>query len=176
MEKNLFLMLAIALGLGLMACNNQSTEPIVEPEAPEWKCDEPYCQYESDGTDLWPSLRTDTAIRNRLVGKWQQIAWSANNEEMRYEESENTVEYTLEGECIISPAYTRIRAYHINSNYLYWTSRDALVEGGQVRNGDVFWYSYQFSDDGNELSIRLLQGIVPYVMNYPVNFIYKRMN
>ncbi|MDR1182596.1 MAG: hypothetical protein LBL13_11520 [Bacteroidales bacterium] len=181
MKKNLFLMLAIALGLGLMACNNQSAEPIAEPEvpetpeAPEWKCDEPYCQYESTGTDLWPSLRTDTAIRNRLVGKWQQIAWSSyeEDEKMHYEESENTIEFTLDGEWIGAKPATFVKVYHIDSDYLY---RTAIIEGQPLINGDVFWYAYQFSGSGNELAIRHCWGIIPYVMNYPVNFIYKRMN
>jgi hypothetical protein len=174
-------MLAIALGLGLMACNNQSAEPIPEPEVPEtpevpeWKCDEPYCQYERDGTDLWPSLRTDTDIRDRLVGKWQQIAWSSyREEEMHYEESENTVEFTLDGEWInVTPAYTRTKAYHIDADYLYWAG---IFEGEPVINSNVFWYAYQFSDNGNELTIILLLGNVPSEPYLPVNFIYKRMD
>jgi hypothetical protein len=182
MKKNLFLMLAIALNLGLMACNNQSAEPIAEPEipetpeAPEWKCDEPYCLYDGDGTDLWPSLRTDTAIRNSLVGKWQQIAWSSSyggDEEMHYEESENTVEFTLDGEWIDAKPAAFIKVYHIDSDYLYWT---VIVEGEPVRNSNVFWYAYQFSDNGNELAIILLRGNVADIYPNPVNFIYKRMN
>jgi hypothetical protein len=180
MKKNLFLMLAIALGLGLMACNNQSTEPIVEPEVPEtpevpeWKCDEPYCQYESDGTDLWPSLRMDTAIQNRLVGKWQQIAWSSYlEEEMHYEESGNTVEFTLDGKWIDARPAAFIKVYDIDSDYLYWTG---IFEGEPVRNSNVFWYAYQFSDNGNELTIILLRGNVLLVMDSHDNFIYKRIN
>jgi hypothetical protein len=177
MKKNLFLMLAIALGLGLTACDNQSAEPIPEPEVPEtpevpeWKCDEPYCQYDLDGTDLWPSLLTDTAIRNRLVGKWQQIAWSSYLEEvMHYEESENTIEFIVNGDLLqTSPLVW----YHIDSDYLY---RTVIVEGEPVINGNVFWYAYQFSDNGNELTIILLSGNVPAVPYFPVNFIYKRMN
>jgi hypothetical protein len=182
MKKNLFLILAIALELGLIACS-QSTEPTPipepnpEPDVPERpECDKPYCQYDLDSTDLWPSLRTDTAIRNRLVGKWQQIAWSSGREEeMRYEESENSVEFTLDGEWIDAKPSTFFikKVYHIDSNYLYWT---AIIEGQPLINGNIFWYAYQFSDNGNELAIRHRWGFVPYVMNYPVNFIYKRMD
>jgi hypothetical protein len=183
MKKNWFLILAIALGWGLMACNQSAEPPIPEPEpepdVPEWPCDKPYCQYDMDSTDLWPSLRTDTAIRNRLVGKWQQIAWSSKgDEEMRYEESENTLEVTLDGKWIIqNVSYTDISAYHIDSNYLYKTaSWEGFVEGGQVKNRDVSWYTYRFSDNGNEFTIILLQGIVLGIYPNPVNFIYKRMN
>ncbi|MDR1337133.1 MAG: hypothetical protein LBK22_09925 [Tannerella sp.] len=143
MKKFQFLMLAIALSLGLMACNNQSAEPIAEPEVPEtpevpeWKCDEPYCQYDLDGTDLWPSLRTDTDLRDRLVGKWQQIAWSSyGDEELRYEESENTIEFTVEGEWIDTKPVSFIKVYHIDSDYLY---RTAIIEGQPLINGDVFF-------------------------------------
>jgi hypothetical protein len=178
MKKNLFLILAIALGLGLMACN-QSAE--LAPE--EWPCDEPYCQYDMESTDLWPSRRTDATIRNRLVGKWQQIAWSSRGEEeMHYEESKMTVEVTLEGEWITETeienvSYRGVSAYRIDADYLYRTaSWEGFVEGGRVRNDDVFWYTYRFSDNGNELTTILLLGITPSIMDFPVNFVYRRMD
>jgi hypothetical protein len=166
MKKNLFFILAIALGLGLMACN-QSAEPAPE----EWPCDEPHCQYESTGTDLWPSLRTDATIRNRLVGKWQQIAWSSKgDEEMHYEESESTIEFAVNGDLLQTSQFVR---YHIDRAYLY---RTVIIDKEPVINNNVFWYAYQFSDNGNEFTIILLKGNTHARMNYPVNFIYKRMN
>ncbi|MDR2042675.1 MAG: hypothetical protein LBP98_10245 [Tannerella sp.] len=185
MKKYLFLMpaLALALGGGLTGCNPSADvepEPEVvipdEPEVPE--CNDPLCHYvyhyDSNGADFWPSLRTDTAIRNRLIGKWQQIAWSSSEqEEIRYEDSGNRIEFTAKGEWIRVTSRTDTWIYRIDSIYLYSTKVD---EGKPVINGNVFFYAYQFSGSGNELTIKLLWGNTTMELpGVPFLFMYKRI-
>jgi hypothetical protein len=179
MKKYLLLMftLALVLGGGLTGCNPSADiepEPEVvipdEPEEPE--CEDVFYRCNRDGADLWPSLRTDTDIRQKIVGKWQQIGyWSLYDGKLYYEASEETREFTPAGEWIRAiPGYSWTQAYHIDSDYLYVTSTD--IE--PVINSNVHYYGYHFFDSGEELALKHIAGNVLMDMS-PKDFLYKRL-
>ncbi|MDR1454187.1 MAG: hypothetical protein LBJ01_00920 [Tannerella sp.] len=173
MNRIIYFFACIALGLWVISCN-QSAEPEPPEEEGVEVCEDVYYRCNTGGTDLWPSLRTDADIQNRLVGKWQQIAWSGwGDEEMFYEESENTVEFTQDLEQISTePSVTCILSYHIDSDYLYTFK---IFDSQPVRNGDVFFYDYRFSDDGEELTLKLLAGSM-LAIYHPIHFVYRRIH
>ncbi|MDR0845639.1 MAG: hypothetical protein LBN71_10490 [Tannerella sp.] len=171
MKKNLFFVACMFLGLWLTSCNQLG---VAELE-PEVECDDIFYHCNSEGTDLWPSLRTDTVIRSMITGKWQQIASNDGYNGLHYEESENTIEFTLSDEWIhtVPDGYSYTNTYRIDPLYLYGAQ---IVGDEPVINGNVFYYSFHFSDNKKELTIEFLMGNQLLIPGLATKCIYKRLN
>ncbi|MDR1455830.1 MAG: hypothetical protein LBJ01_09280 [Tannerella sp.] len=175
-NKNVFI-LVLAAGLWLAGCSQaEDLPPVPEPETEEpevenpFECKDPLCHAKRGGTDLWSSLHSDPALRDKLVGKWRQIAWSADNEEeMHYEESDKVLDFTVNGDGLQT---SQTVWYHIDSTYLY---SGYSIGGEPVENLSIFIYTYLFSEGGNEFTIWYVTGLVPALPYYPVNFVYRRI-
>jgi hypothetical protein len=173
-NKNVFI-LALATGLWLAGCSQaedlppvpeqETEEPEIEPE-----CEDSYYYCNPNGTNLWPSLLSDSALCDKLIGKWQQIAWSSyHEEEMHCEASDHTIEFAVDGNGIQTTSSVQGFQYRIDSIYLYRTSAESVI------NHSVYYYAFQFSDDGSEFTMWYVTGLVAMRIGDPINFVYRRI-